>query len=275
MTYRTILTHVQPEAEAAPRIQCAVDLAGDFGAHLIGVAAEALPPLGFADPYGLAQGDMIVAMRSAMEANRMTAEAAFNAKAGRLSTEWRTTQDLPTAAVARASRAADLIVVGGAPREARDIYRIVDTGELAINAGRPVLVAPPHGGRVQAKGIVLAWKDTREARRALTDAVPFFKRAERVTVLVATTEEDATAAEFQANDVAAALVRHGVPARAKLARPNHEDEVCGEILNAAIEIEADLVVAGAYGHSRLQEWVLGGVTRDLLNTADRFVLLSH
>lgn len=275
MTYKTILTHVQPEAEAAPRVQCAVDLAADFGAHLIGLTSEALPPLGFADPYGLAQGDMIVAMRSAMESNRAAAEAVFNGKTVGRSAELRTAQDLPTAAMARCSRAADLIVAGGAPRDARDIYRIVDTGELAINAGRPVLVAPPHGGRVTGKGIVLAWKDTREARRALADAMPFFKRAERVTVLVATTEEDVAAAQFEANDVAAALVRHGVPAKAKLARPNHEDEVCGEILNEAIEIDADLIVAGAYGHSRLQEWVLGGVTRDLLNTADRFVLLSH
>lgn len=275
MTYKTVLTHVQPDKESAPRLQCAIDVAGDFGAHLIGLGAEALPPLGYADPYGFAQGEMIVAMRSAMEVNRLAAEAAFQAKAGPLPGEWRTAMDLPTAAMARAARACDLIVAGGAPREAKDIYRIVDTGELAINAGRPVLVAPPHGGRLQGKGVVVAWKDTREARRAVADALPFLKRAERVTVLGVTTDEDTSALQFQINDVAAALGRHGVAARAKIATPAHEDEVCGEILNEAIAIDADLIVAGAYGHSRLQEWVLGGVTRDLLNTSDRFVLLSH
>ncbi|WP_374569806.1 universal stress protein [Phenylobacterium sp.] len=275
MTYKTILTHVQPDAEAVLRLQSAVDVAGDFGAHLIGLGAEALPPLGFADPYGFAQGDMIVAMRSAIEVNAAAAEAAFRAKAGRLSNEWRISQDIPTQAMARAARAADLIVAGGAPRGTIDIYRIVDTGELAVNAGRPVLVAPPTGGRLQAKGVVLAWKDTREARRALSDSMPFLKRAERVTVLGATLETDTTAVEFQVNDVAAALARHGVPAKAKVVTPKHEEDICGEIFNEAVSIDADLVVAGAYGHSRLQEWVLGGVTRDLLNMADRFVLLSH
>jgi nucleotide-binding universal stress UspA family protein len=275
MTYKSIMTHVQPEGEAAGRVQCAADVAAQFGAHLIGVGAEALPPLGFADPYGFAQGEMIVAMRSAMEVNRVTAETAFRAHAGALSNEWRTTQDLPTPAMCRAARACDLIVAGGAPREARDIYRIVDAGELAINAGRPVLVAPPAPPKLQARGVVVAWKDTREARRAIADALPFLKRAERVTVLAATTDPDTTAADFQAKDVAAALARHGVPARAKVVVPSHDDEVAGEILSEAVAIDADLVVAGAYGHSRLQEWVLGGVTRDLLNTSDRFVLLSH
>lgn len=275
MTYRTVLTHAQPEAEAAPRLKCAAEVAADFGAHLIGLGAEALPPLGFADPYGFASGEMIVAMRSAMEVNRTAAEAAFRAAAGNLSSEWRISQDLPTSAMCRAARAADLLVTGGAPREARDLYRIVDSGELAIKAGRPVLVAPPHGGRLSAKGVVVAWKDTREARRALADAMPFLTRAERVTVLAATTELDKAPIEFQVKDVADALSRHGVNARPKVVEPAHEDEVCGEIFSEAVAIDADLIVAGAYGHSRLQEWVLGGVTRDLVNTADRFVLLSH
>lgn len=275
MTYKTILTHVQPEAEAAPRLKCAVDLSAEFGAHLIGLAAEAIPPLGFTDPYGLGQGEMIVALRESMATNQADAEKAFREAVGQTPCEWRTAQDMPSKAMARCARAADLIVAGGAPRDASDAYRLAEPGELTILAGRPVLVAPPGGGRLRAKSIVVAWKDSREARRALGDALPFLMRADRVLVVAVAPEPEIEAAQLQTDDVAAALRRHGVPADAKVVASPGEDGVCDELLAQAQAIDADLVVSGAYGHSRFQEWVMGGVTRDLLRTADRFVLLSH
>jgi nucleotide-binding universal stress UspA family protein len=121
--------------------------------------------------------------------------------------------------------------------------------------------------------VVLAWKDSREARRALTDAIPFFEAASAVLVLAVCPEIDADQAKIQVEDVSAALARRGIKAEAKVALHAHSDGL--EILNQAAAFGADLIVCGAYGHTRFGEWVFGGVTRDLLGQDERYLLLSH
>jgi len=274
MTLRTILTHVQSGAGAPPHLDSAVHLAAQFGAHLIGLGAEAIPPLGFTDPYGFSQGDLIVALRDSTVADVARAEAAFRAATSGVSHEWRSTLDMPARALVRAARAADLIVAAAHQLETHDPYRVAPPGELALLAGRPVLVAPPGGGPLSGEGVVVAWKDTRESRRALFDALPFLQRAKRVTVLAVCGKDGAEVAGLETADVVETLGRHGVKAEAKVS-PGAEEAVRGRLIDEARAIDADLIVCGAYGHSRLQEWVLGGVTRDLLLSADRFVLFSH
>lgn len=274
MTYTSLLVHAQPHVDATPRLETAAALARDLGASLFGLSAEAPPALGVTDPYGMLQAEWMTVMQQELDRRTSEAEALFRKTAGDLPGGWRGVLDLPTRAMASAARGCDLIVAGGAPLENVDVYSAVDVGELVIRAGRPVLVAPPEGGRLSGRRVVLAWKDTRESRRALSDALPLLKRAEEVVVYEICTAASAEGAAFRTEEVVAHLARHAVKARAKV-RACDDDRVCDELHIEAQSIDADLIVAGAYGHSRFNEWALGGVTRELLRRPERFVLLGH
>lgn len=272
MTIKTIL--VQAEASAEPRLKTAAALAKAHGARLIGVGAEMFEPLVMADPYGLAQGAWLVAMREQLEKDLDAAGEVFERCAAGVDHEWRRIVDAPTPTLAHAARAADLIVAGGVKHDRGAGYRSADVGELIVTAGRPVLVAPPSGGELIAKRVVVAWKDTREARRAALDALPLLERAEDVVVVAVVPEHQAETAEFQTNDVATWLRGHGVPARSKVVA-GFEDEASGELQLQAMSLHADLIVAGGYGHNRFTEWLLGGVTKGLLDNPQQFVFFSH
>jgi len=165
-------------------------------------------------------------------------------------------------------------VVGGGARRHESPYRDVTPAALTLQAGRPVLVVPTNGQPLSAGKIVLAWKDTREARRALTDAMPFFESAEGVLVLEVCEGDGVEDARIRTEDVAESLRRRGVKADAKVVTQDHHPASV-RILDEAAAIGADLIVLGCYGHSRLGEWVFGGVTRDLLDQDEIYLLLSH
>jgi len=274
MSYAAILVHVQAAEETRGRLECAVSLARTFNAALIGVGAEMIPPL--VPDYGFytAQGDWYEVMRNTVEASLERARDAFDAATAELSqpTVWECGVEIPGPAVARASRAADLIVAGAAPEWKDNAYRDASIGELVITSGRPVLLAASHRPQLAGERVLLAWKDTREARRSMSDAMPFLEQAKEVVVLEACAKEDAADAETRTADVAAALIRHGVRATAKVVAGSGDGQ---GILDQADACGADLIVAGGYGHSRMGEWVFGGVTRDLLNQRSHYVLLSH
>lgn len=274
MSYKSILVHVQPDPHTHPRLDCAAALARNLDAVLFGLAAEMIPASGVADPYGFLEGQWIVAMREQLDKNLQTSEQVFGKATSGLKTDWRAVMDYPTKAMARAARAADLVVAGGAPLHGQEAYRACDLGELVVTCGRPVLVAPPSGGTLQAKRVVLAWKDTREARRAAIDALPFLQKADEVLVQEVCRQDDAEAAEFQTGEVVRHLERHGVKARAAVVVAP-DDRAAAELKQAAQALGADLIVAGGYGHNRMSEWVFGGVTREFLSDPDRFVLLCH
>ena len=275
MSYTAVITHVRPDAEAAPRLACAVDMARRFDADLIGVAAEMIPPLAFDNGYYSLEGDWVTAMRETIETRLKEARRAFRAATSDFGDRASIAcgLQLPDQAIAAASRAADLVVAGGAPRKRRDVYTECAPAELAITSGRPVLVAPPTAPPLAAKQVLLAWKDTREARRALTDAMPFFKAADRVVVVAVCPGVEAPAVKGQVEDVARALIRRGVAAEAKVVEHAHPDGF--QVLRQGSLEGADLLVCGAYGHSRLGEWVFGGVTLDLLSQEEVYLLLSH
>ena len=275
MSYASILVHAAAADAAAPRLACARALADSFNATLIGLGAEMIPPLVPDSGYYSLQADWFVVMREAIEKNLKNARKAFDAAAMGLAKPalWECGIQYPADAMARASRAADLIVASRTVGGNDAVYHDADPAELAVTSGRPVLVTPPSGEALDARRVVLAWKDTREARRAMSDAMPFFERAESVLVLEVCAQDDAADAKIRTDDVAEALCRHGVQAEAKVA-PCHPADG-HEILRQASVFGAGLIVAGCYGHSRLGEWVFGGVTRDLLRQHDRHVLLSH
>jgi len=181
--------------------------------------------------------------------------------------EWRCGRVAANNFVSEQARAADLIVASR-PRHGLQVDAEVDAGDLVMNAGRAVLMVPPGSERLSAKHVVVAWKDTREARRAIRDSLPFLKQAEDVSVIgIGEPAQSAT-------DVCAYLRHHGVDARA-YTRPGHIASMADELVRIAEQEGADLIVCGAYGHSRTREWVFGGVTRDLLDRAPLCCLMAH
>jgi nucleotide-binding universal stress UspA family protein len=274
MPYKTILVHAEADLAAVPRLDAAVAVARRFDATLIGLGAETLDWVGVSDPYGVMAADWITVMQEQMEFDLEAAEAQFESRAGAVSHQWLRTMGPPARTMAGIARSADLIVAGGAPLTDRNARCTAAPADLALLSGRPVLVAPPSGGELRAKQIVVAWKDSREARRAVADALPFLKRAEEVVVMEVCDADQKGDAEYRTFDVSEHLKRHGVTSRpmVKVAAP---DRVSIELNIEAEAIDADLIVSGAYGHNRLQEWILGGVTYDFLHGPERFVLLSH
>ena len=272
--FRTLLTHVQPDPAEQPRLTAAGALARTLDARLFGVAAEVFPQT-TADRLGLTKADDYAELRARIDANHHAAKAAFVKTADGLRTTWMALESAPVTAIAKAARGADLIVAGGSTRQDAHFHDVwCDPGMLVLLSGRPVLVVPSSGGRLSAEAVVVAWKDTREARRAVADAMPFLRCAREVVVLEVCGESEYGDAEARTYGVVDGLQQHGVPARARcvIAPP---DRAPAEIKLAAADAGADLIVAGGYGHSRLGEWIFGGVTNDLLADPERFLLLSH
>jgi nucleotide-binding universal stress UspA family protein len=273
MSYAAIMTQVEADAEAAPRLACAVDFARRFGAALIGVAVEEVSPLAYDGGLYSPTADASEPMRQLVEERLQAARRRFDDAAAGLpgGASFMSGVQRPTPALAGASRGADLIVAGGAPRSHNSL-RESSPAELAVTSGRPVLVAPPAPPPLSAKQVLLAWKDSREARRAMSDAIPFFEQAERVVVAAVVGGGDAAAARLEVGQVVAALQRRGIKAEGKVVEHAHPAQ---QILEQARQAGADLIVCGAYGHSRLGEWAFGGVTQDLLSQDQVYLLLSH
>ena len=275
MTYGTLMVHLELGRSNAGLLQIAGDLAERFRAGVIGIAA--CQPMQIVYGDGFISGDIYEQDRQELDKEMKAAEAEFrSALQTRAATlEWRSTVmfTLLSDYLAREARSADLVITGIASGDLFDSSRSVNTGDLVMRAGRPVLVVPAATGKVKLDRVVVAWKDTREARRAVSDALPLLKGASHVAVVEIAVEEELAAARTQIEDVAGWLNRHGIKAEC-LTSPSTGDDATA-LYAVAQDQGADLIVAGAYGHSRLREWALGGVTRDLLLRANWCSLLSH
>jgi len=275
MSYTSILVHACPDRSRMARLRCATELAGEFQATIIGVGAEALEPIGLSEDVTTSLNrEWFDVTRERVVEHLKAAKANFTDVVGDQPHEWRSEWSDPTIAVTRAAIAADLIVSGGECVAAESVpYPQVDTGALIVASGRPVLYCPAYHDRLSRRPVLIAWKDTREARRAGADALPLLKRAQSVTVLEICEPDELESALGRATEVAAGLARHGVHASPEsIARSGSTSDT---LLAQADDRGVGLIVAGAYGHSRLGEWVFGGVTRRLLRQARHFVLFSH
>ena len=273
MSYAALMVHVDIEPYSDRRVQLAVDLAERFHAALIGVAGWAPRPA-FAAEGVVVDAEITAHELQDMKARLSDTETRFRAAARPLrQIEWRGALDFPIEVVVREARAADLLIVGRQPVAAA-WYHALDPGSIVLRAGRPVLSVPQQIDRLSARRVVVAWKDTRECRRAVSDSLPILQEAEEVLLLEVCERGSEVDAVRHLDDVATYLVRHRVPVGAK-AYLHAKGTIAAKLLAFAKDEKADLLVAGGYGHSRLGEWIFGGVTREFFDTSEICCLLSH
>lgn len=271
MTYKTILVHLQLGHPHAALLHLAGRLGDLYGAALTGVAVSQPMQALVAErcPDGALLGNEL---RREMA---LSEHAFYNALGKRTDgVKWLAGSDCPSATgfVADAARGADLILTDAAPGVFFDASRQIDVGELLMRAGRPLLIAPSAARPMLFQHALLAWNDSRECRRAAADALPLLRESGRVSVVRLTSRDDEAAVTAQLNEVLAWLAAHGIAATALALRDSDDPQQIGMV---ASEHACDLVVAGAYGHSRLREWTFGGVTRALLSQQHVSVLLAH
>ncbi|MFC3676804.1 universal stress protein [Ferrovibrio xuzhouensis] len=278
MTYKDILVHLTEDPRNVARTDAALDLARRFGAHL--TALYTLPPpqqlyyMGEYIPAELFQRQIDDAKKKAAAAR--TAFEAAAAKQG-VPSDWIESDRLPADAAAHFGRAFDLIVVGQPDPEPKDPLAVppgVDVlpHELAIRAGRPILTIP-YAGKAGTPGqrVMVAWNGSKEASRAVHDAMPFLTAAKQVVVFGV---DPAKARGTPGAELARHLARHDVKVEA--AHTVADDIEIGEaLLSATADRGIDLLVMGAYGHARLREMVFGGVTETIMRSMTCPVLFSN
>ncbi|MHC2103601.1 universal stress protein [Methylobacterium sp. CM6246] len=272
MTLASIMVSVDLAGDADGRIEVAAHLADALGARTIGVAAQAPDHVtAQVGPMG-ASAFLPALSQRAVSDGLASAQTLFRAAVGtRSRVSWRSALEPGLDFLARQARVADLVVVGrGCPDRATGCPLPLDAASVVLATGRPVLVVPPGIYYLEVRRVMVAWKDTREARRAVLDALPILRLASRVDVVAVTHEERVSGAA----DVVAYLSTHGIAATAS----EHRSEGTGDaetLLDLASEHASDLIVFGAYGHARVREMILGGVTRDVLRYSPVCSFLSH
>lgn len=274
---RDILVHLDATAPARARLDFAASLAARHGARLTGLMVQeiALPPIATPDGGGAALIPLLEAMRRDAAAEVAALRPVFEAALQRfgITGAWHAPEGIATEQVAHRGRRADLLVLGQNQPEGTTPTAAAVIESALFGAGRPVLLVP-HAGRfdVPSRHALIGWNGSREAARAVHDALPLLAAIGRATVLAV----DGHAAEDEAPEetIAAHLARHGIRTAVDTAASGDAD-AAALLLNRAAELSADLLVVGGYGHSRLREWVLGGVTRSILREMTLPVLMSH
>lgn len=275
MSYKTLLAVIQGEKEAAQLVDGAVALAERFKAHLTGFHPEFIQM-----SYGMAAGfPDAELMREATERSAKATKAIAwtfgeKLKDRKISHAWATMETLPgdsSAGALRLARSADLVVTA----QPDPNLEAPETDALLADSGRPVLVLPRQNSFDPAmKRIVIGWNSSKEAARAVFDALPLLKEAEQVDILVVDPEERRPGGVRQGEGIAASLKRHGIEAQL-IATSKGRTSVEEAIVTHCTATKADLLVLGAYGHSWLREFLFGGVTRGVLDHAPVATFMSH
>lgn len=284
MTYKSLLAWVDNSPRSEATLDVAVRLASAFGAHLRvvhlrdSVPAQVLATDPRAEIYtGALFND--VAERNDKRAAELEAALRDRATAvGLAGADWLTTGNTVLDHLVTAARYADLCVMGQSGDEQYDAvfaYPSNFPASLALSSGRPLLILP-RTGRFEAIGrhVVVAWNGSREAARAVSDALPFLEKARQVTVLIGGSAPSREVDGSASADIEAYFSYRGIRATVEQ-RPLADVSATDLLLSRAAELDADLLVMGAYGHSRVRELVLGGVSRDILQRMTLPVLMSH
>ena len=275
MTYATVMVSLALDQANEARLEAAGQIAERFDAGIVGIAsAQFSPPLYFMSGEQaqnlIDQGEAAIKKRIS-ELEVQFREATKN-RAGHV--EWRSAVDFPARYIVQQARCADIVVSGGQNNTFSDPFALASPKDLVMQAGRPLFIAPDNVSWLDLRSVLVAWKDTPEARRAIANSLPILRKAKEVTVAeIVEAGDSRPAAVSRVRDVVAWLSRHGVSASELV--PERSGDVIAQLDGIAADVGAAVVVAGAYGHSRFRELVLGGMTRHLITQSRRCVLLSH
>jgi nucleotide-binding universal stress UspA family protein len=275
MSIKTIVAILQDERDAVRVLECALPLAKQFGAHLIGVHAETMPV-----PYTSATGFpdtgflQVSAELNQGRADKLKAVFTRQLEGSSISFEWRSLETFSgdSALSALSSvRAADLVVAG----QGNEGDSGADIGAMVYDAGRPVLVVPHSGPIVTSfKRILVAWNGSREAARAAFDALPFIVMADQTEILLIDAPDDMDENVSAGTELASSLSRHG--ANITVAKVKSQGSSMEDVIQQRLtETGADLLVLGAYSHSWLRRLIFGGVTNSMLRAGAVAAFLSR
>jgi nucleotide-binding universal stress UspA family protein len=275
MTYATVMVSLALDQSNEARLEAAGRIAERFGSGIVGIAASQFsPPLYFTS--GEQAQNLIDRGLASIKQRLSELEVQFReATKNRVRhAEWRCAIDFPARYIVQEARCADIIVSGGQRPAFSDPFALASPTDLVMQAGRPLFIAPDNVDWLDLRSVLVAWKDTPEARRAVADSLPMLRKARDVTVAeIVEADDSRSAAVSRVRDVVAWLSRHGVAASELV--PEQTGHAIAQLDGIAADVNAGVVVAGAYGHSRFRELVLGGMTRHLITQSARCVLLSH
>ena len=275
MALKDLLVMVDGSGRALKRLQLATELAERHGASLTGLY---VPDVFYAHTEAgrlLTEAELSQMPEHAREESRRLERAFWDqSRRAGLNAEWRIAAGPAASAAAAHARFADLVVLGHVdPDDPATQVAKGSAEQVLFSSGRPVLVIPYTRPFITVgESVAIGWKTSREATRAVNDAIPILKKARSVTVLAVNAEPGFRAGEPAAAEVARHLGYHGINAAVvhRMVAPALEPD---SLLDCAAEMRADLLVVGGYG--RLTQSILGGVTRVLLERMTLPVLLSH
>ncbi|WLW58930.1 universal stress protein [Achromobacter aegrifaciens] len=276
--YRRISVHLGHGFDCKRRIEAALALAKRHKAELVGIYANAAPPQYYYGESVLMSRSLGI-IKELQAQSRDAVETAFLEAAAEADVPafMRAGTSSPSETVALLGRTTDLIVVSQENREdVEAAHEIEFVEQTLLTAGRPVLAIPSSGEfPVIGDRVLCCWDGSREAARALADAAPILRLASHMVVL--TMDEGAASPKHEApfEDLATYCVAQGMPAPEHVRRDIKGVGVGSTILNAAADHSADLIVMGAYGHSKLRQWALGGATASILKSMTVPVMFSH
>jgi nucleotide-binding universal stress UspA family protein len=280
MEYKTIVVHLDAHPRRMARLDIALRLAAQSGGHVVGLfATDAVPMPRYAGAEW--SNALVEAGEQQMEAARSEAQAAFQealAQHPAISSEWREDGSGALEAVSLSARYADLVIAGQHEPDAEIDSRVGSrfAEDLVLALATPLLLVP-YAGRFETLGerALLAWDASPQALRAATGALPLLRRARNVQVTVFDADKHRQVhGEMPGADITLFLSRHGVKATVSQQRSVDGDVGCA-ILSRAADQGTDLIVMGAYGHSRAKERVLGGATRTIFQSMTVPVLMCH
>ena len=275
--YRDIAVHLDGSAEDEARLAHAEALAAPGAARITGIFTNLLPdPALFAGDFGISAIGQLV---DAVTAEGDAAEKRLRERLARLAPphELRRLDAFPgllEQAVATEARWNDLFVAS-CPRDDEQARWRPLLESVMFDGGRGLYLVPPKAPpRSTLQTVLIGWTDARQSARAIAEAMPLIAQATAVHIVAAREEAHGRMGGAEVlSDISAHLARHGVETTATVL--NTQTSASDALLAEARRISADLIVVGAYGHSRFREWVLGGVTADLLDSSPVPLFLAH
>lgn len=276
MSIRNILVAFNGTETSERAVKLAAHMARRYDAHLTGVYAHTLPHTYVQmEAYMTANAIMALDESNAKAEKRVAAafEALVDAEEQGLRSTFLCEHGFPNDVISQFARTYDLVVVGQPDRDHEgSFYADPDPDTIALQSGRPVLIAPRGYERLEtSRGAIVAWDGKRAAARALSDAMDLLQSEDSVTVLHVGDEDDV---RQPGRDIMEHLSRHGMSVKLSN-QPKTNLAISDVVLNTCAETDAGLLVMGAYEHSRFSELLLGGVTRDIVARTHIPVLMSH